>query len=206
MTHDPNTSITPNDSNTPDTPNHRSDGFDDELHADDPLAALRTLPTSIEPERDLWPGIAARIAPRARTPRRPLVPFALAASLLAALALGWALAARLRPAPVVVEVPAPPTAAAQPGVARTAYAATGRELDAIRDELQSAIDAQSAQLPPATRQLVFENLATIEKAIAEIEKALAAAPADADLARTYVVYRQRQIDLLRQANRAAARL
>ena len=192
-----------NDSNIPNTPNDR---LNDELHADDPLAALRTLPTSLEPERDLWPGIAARLAPPARTPQRPLVRFAMAASLLAALALGWALALRLRPAPVVVEVPAPPAAAAEPGVARTAYAATGRELDAIRDELRSAIDAQRAQLPPATRQLVFENLATIEKAIAEIEKALAAAPADAELARTYVVYRSRQIDLLRQANRAAARL
>jgi hypothetical protein len=195
MTHD---SITPNASN---------DRSSDELDANDPLAALRTLPTSVEPERDLWPGIAARIAhPARRAPLRPLVRFAMAASLLAALALGWALAARLRPAPVVVEVPAPPAAPAEAGVARTAYAATGRELDAIRDELRSAIDAQSAQLPPATRQLVFENLATIDKAIAEIEKALAAAPTDVELARTYVVYRQRQIDLLRQANRAAARL
>ena len=179
-------------------------------------AELRALPRALEPGRDLFAEIAqrtsrtatvAKVRPfRSRssfaTPRR----LALAASLLAALALGWGLRAKVAPTPVVVEVPAPPRAISAPSVASTAYAATGRELDAIRDQLRQSVDAQSASLPPETRRLVFDNLATIDRAITEIEGALAASPADAELARTYVAYRQRQIELLRQANRLAARL
>lgn len=197
----------------------------DRIDPGDPLAQLHTLPTSIEPEHDLWPEIEARIERGASSSNRTasvsnrtasasnrinLAPWlgrlALAASLLAALALGWTLATRAGSAPMVVEVPAPTPAPAASGVERTAYAATGRELDAIRDELRRSIESRRDQLPPATRKLVFDNLATIEKAIGEIESALAAEPADQELARTYIVYRQRQIDLLRQANRLASRL
>ena len=91
-------------------------------------------------------------------------------------------------------------------VARTAYAATGRELDFVRDELRRAIVERRDSLPPETRRLVFDSLETIERAIGEIEAALAAAPTDPELARTYVSYRQREIDLLRHANRLASRL
>ena len=187
-----------------------------ESAADRDLAErLRTLPATIEPERDLWPAIAARTVSAGKgtrrgvlqaRPTRPMRWLALAAGLLAAAGIGWTVGVRLRPAPVVVEVPFERVAPAATGVAATAYAATGRELDAIRDELRRAIESQRAALPPESRPLVFDNLATIDRAIAEIESALAAAPADADLAKTYVVYRQREIDLLRQANRLAARL
>ena len=68
------------------------------------------------------------------------------------------------------------------------------------------ISVEKNRLPAETRALVFENLATIDRAIAEIEKALAAEPANAALGRTYIAYREREIDLLRQANRTAARL
>jgi hypothetical protein len=53
---------------------------------------------------------------------------------------------------------------------------------------------------------VFENLATIDRALTEIEAALAAAPGDGELARTYIEYRQREIAVLRRANAMAARL
>jgi anti-sigma factor RsiW len=182
-------------------------------------AELRALPREIAPARDLFPAIARRAGLEAAAPsprgallwRRLAAPLpraagrlALAAGLVAALAVGWSLRARVAPAPLIVVAPPPPAPDAT--VARTAYAATGRELDAIRDELRRSIEARRDALPPATRRLVFDNLATIESAIAEIEAALAAAPADAELARAYVAYRQRQLDLLRQANRLAARL
>ena len=193
--------------------NDFDDGTPEERDLRHLVTRLRALSASVEPERDLWPAIAARTvgsepgSRRAVRPARPTRWLALAAGLLAAAGIGWTIGARLSPAPVVVEVPVERVEpAAATGVAATAYAATGRELDAIRDELRRAIESQRAALPPETRQLVFDNLATIDRAIAEIESALAAAPADADLAKTYVVYRQREIDLLRQANRLAARL
>jgi hypothetical protein len=180
------------------------------------VARLRALPRELPPARDLFPGIARRTYGAGARRRRGAALFrplpksalrlALAASLLAALAVGWGLRARVTQAPVVVEVAAPRATPPAASVARTAYAATGRELDAIRDELRRSIEARRDSLPPETRRLVFDNLATIERAIGEIEAALAAAPSDAVLARAYVAYRERQIDLLRQANRLAARL
>jgi hypothetical protein len=90
--------------------------------------------------------------------------------------------------------------------ALAAYAETDRELAVLRAELRAAIEARQDRLPPETRALVFANLETIEAALAEIEAALAAAPGDGELARTYIDYRQREIALLRRANTLAARL
>ena len=62
---------------------------------------LRALRSDAPPQRDLWPGIAARIeAPRSRTSRRAFAWLAVAASLLLAFGIGW----RLRP---VAPAPAP---------------------------------------------------------------------------------------------------
>ena len=98
----------------------------------------------------------------------------------------------------------PPLGEVVPALA--AYAETDRQLAALRVELRLAIEAQQHRLPPETRALVFDNLETIERALAEIEAALLAAPGDGDLARTYIAYRQREIAVLRQANAMAARL
>ncbi|MFP5304639.1 MAG: hypothetical protein ACLGI7_02295 [Gammaproteobacteria bacterium] len=64
------------------------------------LPALRRLRLEREPERDLWPGIAARLKPR----RRPRWPgYALAASIAAAVALGvWQQAPEAPDAPPAV--------------------------------------------------------------------------------------------------------
>lgn len=51
---------------------------------EDRLNLLERLPRRRSPERDLWPGIEARLAPRRR--RRLGLPLALAASLIAGLA------------------------------------------------------------------------------------------------------------------------
>jgi hypothetical protein len=174
------------------------------------LAGIRALPESVPPEVDLWPGISARVrASRARDSRRrlPRAAVALAASLVVAVLALVAWQARRDPpseARLPAESPVAPVEAG--GVALAAYAATDETLGAICDELRRAIEARQEKLPPETRALVFENLRTIDRALAEIEAALAAAPADPELSRTYITYRQREIDLLRQANRMAARL
>lgn len=77
------------------------------------LRDLRAMRRPAEPAADLWPAIAARIAPAAGAgpaPRRPMWPEALAASLV--LGLGALLAFGTResstvPAPASVSVPAP---------------------------------------------------------------------------------------------------
>jgi hypothetical protein len=168
------------------------------------IGALRALPRERGPERDLLPAIAARLAlgrPRRRTWLLPLA----AAILLAA---GLALMLRLEQSSRGGAVP-PPAVATGPAVsaiARTAYGDTDRALADIRRELRRTIEERKDELPPETRAVVFENLRVIESAISDIEAALDAAPADGDLARTYIAYRERQIDLLRQVNRMAAKL
>ncbi len=166
---------------------------------------VRALPPEIEPERDLWPAIAARL-PAAR---RRSWPWALAASLV--LAAGLAIVVRQAGLAPQSEVPpaSPPSLATAPRlspVARSAYAQTDQALAEIRLQLRRTVAEREAELPEATRRLVHENLETIERAIAEIEAALAERPESPELARTYIAYRQRQIDLLRQVNRATARL
>ncbi len=122
-------------------------------------------------------------------------------------------AAASTPASAAIPVPSPssprglPAASPAAGaLAHTAYADTDRELARIRDELERAVAARAGELPPETRQLIDDNLEVIDRALAEIAAALAAEPTNPELARTYISYRRRQIDLLLQANRAAARL
>lgn len=130
------------------------------------------------------------------------------AALAALLAVAVGAGLLLREQPAGVEAPPPVVAspAPRPPVGLAAYAKTDRQLDAIRDELWRSIEARQGKLPPQTRAVVFANLRTIERAIAEIEAALASAPADEQLSRTYIAYRERQIAVLRQANQLAARL
>ncbi len=169
------------------------------------VAGIQSLPASLEPARDLWPAIEVRLA--GSTPRRGLFPargrwpLALAASLLLAVGLLALLRPGDRERPEAVLV-ATGTESSMP----SAYAETDAALSAILLELEERLEARQDGLPPETRRKVFENLATIERAITEIETALAQEPGNAELARTYVRYRLRQIDLLRQANRALARL
>lgn len=167
------------------------------------IGQVRGLPPEIEPERDLWPGIAARIP----TGRRRPWPWALAASLL--VAAGLALIARQGGLAPEIQAPPAAPATAPPALspmARSAYAQTDQALAEIRLQLRRTVAEREAELPESTRRLLHENLDTIERAIAEIEAALAERPQSPELARTYIAYRQRQIDLLRQVNRAAARL
>lgn len=176
---------------------------------------VRSLPLELSSERDLWPEIADRIGARHRAAptgsrgfwERPVsVPRWAALAALLAVALGTGFL--LRHQQVAIETPpvAFATPSPRPSVALAAYAKTDRELDAVRDELWRSIQARQRKLPPQTRAVVFANLRTIESAIAEIEAALAASPADAQLGRTYIAYRERQIAVLRQANELAARL
>lgn len=161
------------------------------------------LPRDLEPERDLWPEIAARTVARRTSGRARWLSLGVAAGLLLGVSLLFLLEGRRAPeaARRIVE---PPAAPATPALA--AYAESERALSAIRDELRREVDARSTGLPPETRAVVFDNLATIDRAIAEIEAALAERPDDPELARTYIAYRQHEIELLRRVNRAAARL
>ncbi len=152
--------------------------------SDDPvLAKAAELPKEIEPSRDLWPGIAARLgeAPREIRGRGFRWPMALAAGFLVASVsaiLTWSL----------VRAPDP---AALPQVAATGSTQavdivpvnygpnsglTAQELVA-RDELVARFRESVATLRPETRDAIVKNLAIMQAAADQIDAALAKDPA-----------------------------
>jgi hypothetical protein len=148
--------------------------------------ALRSLPPGVEPTRDLWPRIEARLerteahAP-AQASRRAWAWQAAAAVLLVAgtALLTATLVQRSRDASLAQS---PPPAAVQgvramPAVFGPAHAPNS-EYDAARRQLSATLQQKMAQMPPAARQKLEANLAEMQRAAAEINAALDRQPGD----------------------------
>lgn len=139
--------------------------------------ALGRLPQGIEPARDLWPAVEARLEPRTDRPaRRWLWPAAAAVLLMVGSSLITANLLR-RDEPAVATAP--------PAQANVTYAAAfgpGQTLDptyyAARQELVRTLSARIERLPPETRQQLEKNLAEMRRASAEINVALELSPGD----------------------------
>jgi anti-sigma factor RsiW len=162
------------------------------------------------PERDLWPGIAARIG--LDTGERPVVdldavrvrrqvsfslPQLIAAGIgLVALSGGtaWLLHPSAQPAVAVHEAPAVPavTVANRSSVAGQRYASAVADLERVLDQGRGRLDT-------ATVRVIQRNLATIDSAIAQAQRALAADSANVYLNSHLAETRQRKLELLRQA-------
>ncbi|MDX2122110.1 MAG: zf-HC2 domain-containing protein [Gemmatimonadota bacterium] len=145
------------------------------------LAEARALPRTIEPGRDLWPGIAPRLA--ARPARR--LPWLQLAAALALFAGGFA-AARLG------QKDGPPTR----------LATLQAEYTAASTELAHRLAGGSTGLAPETRRVVDRNLEIIDQAIREAEAALAGDPANGALEQMLVARYEQRLELLRRATAA----
>jgi hypothetical protein len=150
---------------------------------EDPLLAKAAeLPKDVEPSRDLWPGIAARLgeAPREMKGKELRWPMALAAGFLVASVsalLTWSL--MRAPEPVVVaKTPAEqaPVAEIVPVSYGPNSGLTAQELMA-RDELVVRFREKFTTLRPETRDAIVKNLAIMQAAADEIDAALAKDPA-----------------------------
>lgn len=153
----------------------------------DPTLAARHLPRSIQPDRDLWPEIEARLTaertasnsqPGAAAPgwRGPgMARAGIAAGLLAACAVLWVASGM-------------PTGARNDGTgpsqrpgghpAGTVQVRLGAPADLLesRAALIAPLYGQLAGLPPETRTVVVANLNVINQALDEIDRALQEAP------------------------------
>lgn len=150
---------------------------------EDPLLAKAAeLPKEIEPSRDLWPGIAARLAesPRAAGARRRNWPMALAAGFVVAAVsalLTFSLVRAPGPAaPAVVAATDAPGADIVPVNYGPNSGLSTQEL-AARDELVARFREKFATLRPDTREAIVKNLAIMQAAADEIDAALAKDPA-----------------------------
>jgi anti-sigma-K factor RskA len=172
-------------------------------------SATLSLPTEIEPETDLWPGIRSRIEQRrvvrgsfdhrpVPASRRLWMSAAAAAILVVAVSVAYM--AGLNRARVQ-------TAAAVPvvsDVVPAAYVGSAMDLELARNQLRASLESRRDQLSSETWSVVMENMAVIDDAIARIEHALAANPNDARLNRQLASAYRRQIDLLQRAARLPA--
>jgi hypothetical protein len=168
---------------------------DDKLMAD----AAR-LAREITPERDLWPGIEARIAAPARKERRTgwWPGLAQAAAVLVLVGGSSLLTYTLMDKePVVVERPVSDGLVLE-------NASFGGQLEMsngyklARTNLQAQMDRELAKVTPETRAAVEENLAEIRGAIGEINAALEKEPNNALLQELLLKSYQEELSVMRK--------
>jgi hypothetical protein len=174
----------------------------------DLVAAARSLPRSIEPERELWTGIRDRIETRRVVsgrfdrsnppPSRRLWWAAAAAVFIVSISVAY-MAGMQRSRTVIAEDPR-----TDHGVIEAAYAFPAEDLEAARDLLRAGLDRRRDELSTETWSVVMDNMAVIDDAIERIEIALAENPSDGRLNRQLTAAYRRQIDLLQRATRLPA--
>jgi len=159
---------------------------EDEAETQDPelaqiLSRSRSLPQSMEPQRDLWSGIENRISGRAEESARSreTSPWSLATLFprpLVASAIAVVLVATT--ATTVLWVVQPPWETVSYADA-AAIAERLRERDGVADVHRSIVailEIHRADLPPETIAVLDENLRSIDRAIAEIHMAFETNP------------------------------
>ena len=189
---------------------------DEERELEAIAAEARQLP-ALTPSRDLWPGIAARIAgtqpgvvPIVRPARsRALVwlstpsrtRLAVAATLLVALssAATWAIATRGAATAGTDGFAALVDDETAAALQLASLDASVTEMDEEIAILQVMMREQRASLDPRTVAVVEASLRVIDKAIAESRAALAADPASAFLAAQFTRAYTSKLTLLRDA-------
>jgi len=179
--------------------------------------ALEDMP----PDRDLWPGIAARLAGEptattqpAMTPRRrswtarrisiSIPQFAAACAAVLALVAGFAWYALVR----VPDIERARLAGAQPPVPAANADATPASADhvAIHDiaELRKILASGRGKLAPATVRSLEESLVIIDVAIRQAQRALEADPGNPYVKAHLNETMHRKIELMRRATQLAS--
>jgi anti-sigma factor RsiW len=153
-------------------------------------AGTQALPKSVEPARDLWPGIQTRLAPRGRGRARFALPgWLLAAAAVLLIAVSSAVTALLLD-PSGRRSAAPLASALSPLEVQYASAAA---------ELSAELNRVRTQLAPATLLIIERNLAVIDSALAESRRALASDPGNATLEGLVIAVWRQKMDFLRRA-------
>jgi hypothetical protein len=163
-------------------------------------AALGTLPREVEPPRDLWPAIEARLDAKPGPSQRSWAWQAAAAIVLVAVSsLVTATLVRRSPPPVAHE-PVPASAPAAMPVAFGPSFALNGEYAAARALLAAELEQRVATMPPSARQKLEANLAEMRRAADEINAALARQPGDPLLQELLLSTYQDELGVLANVN------
>lgn len=169
------------------------------------LADLRDrvagLPRSVEPGRDLWPEIEARIVSgkvvRARFGRKALMAAAAAVLLVSSILTAY-LVGRHQAVSAVRETT--PSVSTAPDVLLASFAELGvHDYQATRQQLLDVIEQRKDELSPATLEIILANLRLVDDAMAEIATALGEDPGNELLRKRLVSTYRHQINLLETA-------
>jgi negative regulator of sigma E activity len=181
----------------------------------DALLRIRRHASALDdrpPERDLWPGIAGRLAegtavvplaPRRRGLVFSIPQLAAAAVVLMSVSAGVALLATHAGSRTVLAVAGAPSAAAQP-MAGLASAKGVESYDTAIRDLESALTARRSTLDTATVRAVQQSLGIIDAAIRQAEAALAQDPNSMYLNSHLEHALGRKLDVLRRVTTLAA--
>jgi hypothetical protein len=164
----------------------------------DLVGAAAAAPREMDPPRDLWPEIAARVAAdRGRAPVRRLVrllshPASLAAAAAVIVALGSTVTWRTN------EPPADTGVAHNVSERGSQEHVQAAEVDYIRatGQLMDALNSRRSSLSPETQKAVDENLKVIDDALGQLRGALDKDPGNRQLTRMLASTHQKKLDLL----------
>jgi hypothetical protein len=151
--------------------------------------ALQTLPRELEPGRDLWPGIEARLERRAA---RPWVPLALAASLVLSGSAAW------------LAWQAHRTAAQHAALVPALLAELVAPYDEARNHYAASWAGARPGLDPEVAATIERNLEIVRAANGELLDAVQAAPDDAALRALLRATLAAEIELYQRAVRLEA--
>lgn len=180
----------------------------------DLLRDAAALPTSVEPERDLWPAIADRITGMApgSAGTRPSrgnrfwltwggsrMPLA-AAALLVVAAGAVLLIGQLDQQPITQVATQRSALEPNASVVRAAAAQVEANYETALEEYLTTLAARRGEFSPETIEVIEENLLVIDQAIEEIRAAIDADPGSRDeLVPLLVAGYRSKLDLLRRA-------
>ena len=175
------------------------------------LAGAAALPREMAPPRDLWPGIAERIAAERPRPAAPAVRRAWSWSpglLAAAAAMLVALCATLARLWPPTAGPGAGTGVVQEAAWTTdpSLLAAEREYERATTQLMAALEARRASLPPATMAAVENDLVTIDAALRQVRDALRQDPGNAQLSHMLASTHQKKVDVLQRVVRLSTQL
>lgn len=175
---------------------------------------IARLPKAVEPRRDLWPDIEARLdAGAADGDARRVTRYAWWGAAAAAVCAAALLPQLLREAPVSND---PVPMATVPETSTTGLDTAGQQLRlrdaavtsmepgpeyrAARAELLALLEGRLAELAPEDREIVVRNIETIRRALEEIDGALQDNPDDPLLQELMLQTYQRELDVMARVN------
>jgi N-acyl-D-aspartate/D-glutamate deacylase len=184
------------------------------------VSSLRDLPTAVQPPRDLWAGIEARIVAEGHvaaadtgTRKRAgsnlsRLRWMAAAAVVAALAVGMWVGRSVLPTTRPITSPGTGTTATLPRINDGAAALQAAYISdpkyrKQREALVKSLEAQLASLPPDSRAKVISSLATIHKSMQDLEAELGKDPSNALLQELLVNTYQDEMRVLTTVHEAS---